>query len=189
MSWPRYDDELADWISRRERFRRRACVAGGVGLTLSGVLVLLGDEYLVAPAIPLVVAMVWWVGVWLGDAWYSVRASLTGHPVVRAELAWAVAADRLTPLGWYEAPVSGALHRTPQGWVWRPSSLVAADLPVLGWREEDVAVSTITPLWGPALPPSAQLRLYVRGSGTVEFIVWHPDRLIPSSWVGSALTS
>jgi hypothetical protein len=155
----------------------------------SGLLVLVSDRYVLAPVLPLLAALGCWVCAWGSEAWYSVRSGVAHHPVVRAELPWSVAVGKSLPAGWYEAPVLGSLHRTAHGWVWRPSPLIAAELPVLAWREEEVVASTLTPLWGPGLPERAQLRLYLRGHGTVEFVVWHPERLLPASLHDSALTS
>jgi hypothetical protein len=183
------DDELADWIAARERRRRLAADVWLSALVISGLLVLLGDRFLIAPALPAVGAIVWLTWTWSGDLLYSVRSGVSGHPVVRAELPWSVAATHPLPVGWYEVPVRGAVHRMPCGWGWRPSPLVAAELPVLGWSDHDVVLQTISRMWGPLHPPTAQLRLYLRGGATVEFVVWHPDRLLPVTPVGSAVTS
>jgi hypothetical protein len=186
---PPADDVLADWIAARERHRRIAVDVWLSALAVAGLLVLMSDRFLAVPALPAVGAAVWLLWAWSGDVLYCVRSGVASHPVVRAELPWSVASGHTLPLGWYEAPVRGAVHRTPRGWVWRPSPLIAAELPVLGWSDDEVTLQTISRMWGPFQPPTAQLRLYLRGGGTVEFVVWHPDRLLPASPVGSSVTS
>jgi hypothetical protein len=181
-------DVLVDWIARRERQHR---LTGSVWALVGAsgcLLALLSDRFLVFPTLSLAGAAVWLVALWSVDRWCQLRCNWTGHPVVRAEAAWSQASRRGLPAGWYEAPVRGVLHRTPARWVWEPSALVAADLPTMTWADSDVAVATITPLWGPLMPASAQLRLYLRGGGTAEFVVWQPERLMPVVPLGSALT-
>lgn len=189
MRRPPADDELADWIAARERHRRLAAAIWLSTVGAAGLLVLLSDRFLTAPLLPTLGALAWLGWAWSGDVVYLLRSGATGHPVVRAELPWSVATARSLPLGWYEAPVRGTIHRTSRGWVWRPSALVAVEMPVLGWPDDEIALRTISRMWGPFQPPTAQLRLYLRGGETVEFVVWHPDRLLASSDVDSAVTS
>ena len=189
MYRPPADDVLADWIAARERHRRIAADIWLSALVVASLLVLMGDRFLAAPVLPAAGAAGWLVWAWTGDVLYCLRSGAASHPVVRAEIPWSVAADHPLPVGWYEAPVRGAVHRTSLGWVWRPSPLIAAELPVLEWSDDDVALQTISRMWGPLQPPTAQLRLYLRDGGTVEFVVWHPDRLLPATPVGSTVTS
>jgi hypothetical protein len=168
---------LCAWVAARQR-QLRFVVYGWCVVTVTvGLLALMSDRVLFLPLAPLSAAGIWMAAAWGGDHVWRVRSRVHGYPVVRAEAPWSLAAHRPMPYGWNEAPVSGTVHRTSKGWVWKPSSLVAADLPVLGWAAEDVAATTLTPLWSPGLPPRAQLRLYLRGGTTVELIVHDPWRL------------
>lgn len=183
------DDELADWIAARERHRRLAADAWLSAVVATGLLALLSERYLAAPVVPVAGAGAWLAWAWASDVLSSMRCGTAGHPVVRAELPWSVASAHPLPPGWYEAPVRGSVHRMPHGWVWRPSPLIAAELPALTWSADDVVLQTISRMWGPLQPPTAQLRLYLHDGGTVEFVVWHPDRLFPPTSIGSTVAS
>jgi hypothetical protein len=185
----RSDDEQVGWNAGRKRQRRRAGLTCLVAVVVGGLLVLMSDRFLIAPLLPILTASLWLVATWTCDAVFRVRSALVRYPVARAELSWAVASNHELPPNWSEAPVRGTIHRTPRGWVWRASPLIAAELPVLRWSDTEVAVRTMTPVWGPLQPPIAQLRLYLRGGDTVEFVVWHADDLLEASLVGSALAS
>lgn len=177
------------WVAAKEQQMRYAVTGWWVVTIGAGLLALLSDRLLFVPLIPLLSAAAWAAAAWSADRCWRVRSRVHGYPVVRAEAPWSLAAHRPMPLGWREAPVAGAVHHTPKGWVWRPSSLVAADLPVLGWAAEDVAASTLTPMWSPGLPPRAQLRLYLRGGTTVEFIVHDPVRIATVMEFGASLNA
>lgn len=181
-------DVLAGWVARRERQHRGLMAAWAVLSGVCGLLSLLTEQALYAPAVPLLSALAWLVGSWGSDRWWAMRTRWAGHPVVRADAAWTVASDRPLPLGWPESPVNGTLHRMDPGWLWRPSRLVAADLPVRFWAADDVAAVTVTPLWNPLLPPLAQVRLYLRGGGSVELIVHRPERIVEGPLTTSAGT-
>jgi hypothetical protein len=180
---------LCAWVAARQQQLRYVVTGWWVLAVAAGLLALVSDRMLFLPLVPLSAAAMWMGGAWTTDHWWRVRSRLRGHPVVRAEAPWSLAARRPMPLGWREAPVAGAVHRTPKGWFWRPSTLVAADLPVLGWPAEEVAACTLTPIWSPGLPARAQLRLYLRGGGTVELIVHDPWQLITGLEFGAPLNA
>jgi hypothetical protein len=169
---------LCDWVAGRDRQLRWLGTGWAVAVVVTGLLALVVDAMLYLPAVPAVAGAVWFAAAWGSSHAWRARSRLAGHPVLRAEAPWSLASRRPMPVGWYEAPIAGGVHRVTDGWVWRPSRLVAADLPVLRWRADDVAASTLVPLWGPGLPPRAQLRLHLRGGATVELIVYDPDRLL-----------
>jgi hypothetical protein len=171
-------DVLAGWVARQERQYRALVVVWGVTAAGSGLLSLMNDDAVFVPVFPLTIAVVWLAVVWGSERYWTVRGRVVGHPLVRADVPWEVATDRPLPLGWTEAPVNGTLHRTSSGWLWCPSRLVGTDLPARFWADEDVAAVTVTPLWSPVLPTAAQVRLYLRGGGSVEILVRGPWRAL-----------
>ncbi|HEY6793998.1 MAG TPA: hypothetical protein VI248_04870 [Kineosporiaceae bacterium] len=171
-------DTLAPWIARRHRGYR--LLAGGwlAAAALSGLLVLVRDELVLLPLAPIGCGAAWAAWHWISDRWWAARCHRAGHPVVRADLCWTVAAGRRLPPGWLDAPLPGELHRTPEAWTWRPSHWVTFKVPSRSWPADDVAAVTITPVGDAVAGGRAQLRLYLHGGATADLLVRSPARLL-----------
>jgi hypothetical protein len=180
-------DGLAGWVARAARRRRWTAQLWVVVAAGSAVLALLDDDLLFLPLLPVFAAAVWLVASRLADRWWRFCSNHTGYPVVSADAPWTLSTGRRLPPGWPERGVPGALHRTPSGWVWRPSRLFAAELPDLRWPGPDVAVVTAVPIDSPLPPALAQLRFHLRGGGTVELLVRQPARLGPLTGRGGPI--
>ena len=171
-------DGLTAWIEQRGRARRRGLALVLAATGLAAVLALLDDAWLFAPLVP-AGAVLWPVGERALDRWYAAGSRRAGHPVVRADVAWTRAARRALPPRWADRGVPGTLHRTEEGWTWRPSVLLTQQFAPLRWASSQVVVATLVPVREPGGGPRAQLRLFLREGGTVELLVRQPARLGP----------
>lgn len=180
-------DGLNEWIQRRARTHRTAAWTWVVATSICGALALVRDDCLFLPLVPLLGAASWLIGVWAADQWWRARSARAGHPIVWADAPWTVAARRPLPPGWQGKEMPGTLHRCPDAWLWRPSALFAPKVCDLRWAVEDVVVVTATPIRSMLPPPKAQLRLYLRSSGSVDLLVRQPSRLGPLVGAGTAV--
>jgi hypothetical protein len=170
-------DRPAVWIDDRVRLRRAASWTWLAATVVGGLMALLSDSLLVAPLLPSLAAGLWLAGQWGVARWWQVCSRCAGHPIVWANVPWTLVMPRPVPDGRQDKGVPGTLHRTADAWVWRPSVLFAENLPPRRWPHQDVAVSTVTALRGVLSPPSALLRLHLRGGGTVDLLVLNPSGL------------
>jgi hypothetical protein len=170
-------DRPAPWIDDRIRLRRNAVRTWLAATTAGGLMALLSDNFLFAPLLPSLAAGLWLAGQWGVARWWQACSRHAGHPIVWADAPWTLVMGRPVPDGWRDKGVPGTLHRTADAWLWKPSALFAENLPPRRWLHQDVAVSTVTPLWSVLSPHNAQLRLYLRSGGTVDLLVLNPSSL------------
>jgi hypothetical protein len=178
-------DGLSRWVHRRERRNHVLVTVWCAVISATGVLVLLSDGAVYAPVLPLLAGLGWIVWTLAVTRVWRVRSARAAHPVVRAQMVWTAASGRALPPGWQEPTVTGDLHRTADGWRWRPSWWAPSALPSRRWADADVRAATLTPVW--ACPPAsqAQLRLYLRDGRTVEILVSDVERFTMVPTVGS----